>query len=130
MLLIVSPDSHCLEPIRSRQRSFEVNIHKITKRTFKDFSLVSARISSKSKQCRSLTKSSNRVSNEYGIMTPVGVVVRNIAISAGSLGFDFRAGQIGHNVANGTPPLRCFFGAVLPRAKLRRWSRHSLHTSA
>ena len=31
---------------------------------------------------------------------PVGRVVRNIAISAGGLGFDTRAGQIGHSVAN------------------------------
>ena len=29
--------------------------------------------------------------------------------------FDSRAGQIGQNVANGPPPLRRFFGAVLPR---------------
>ena len=31
------------------------------------------------------------------------------------LGFDSRAGQIGHNVTNGQPPLRRFFGAALPR---------------
>ena len=29
--------------------------------------------------------------------------------------FDSRAGQIGHSVANGSPPLRRFFGAVLFR---------------
>ena len=30
-------------------------------------------------------------------------------------GFDSRADQIGRNVANGSPPLRCFFGVVLPK---------------
>ena len=40
---------------------------------------------------------------------------QNNAICAGGLGFDSRAGQIGHSVANGSPPLRRFFGAVLPR---------------
>ena len=35
----------------------------------------------------------------------------------GSAKFDFRAGQIGHNVVEGLPLLRRFFGAVLPRSK-------------
>ena len=30
----------------------------------------------------------------------------------GKFGFDSRVGQIGHSVANGSPPLRRFFGAV------------------
>ena len=36
----------------------------------------------------------------------------NITIGAGGLGFDSTAGQIEHNVADGSPPLRSFFGAV------------------
>ena len=39
----------------------------------------------------------------------------DIAIGAGSLWFESRVGQIEHSVANGSPPLRCFFRAVLPR---------------
>ena len=44
-----------------------------------------------------------------------GETVQDIAIGSEGLGFNFRAGQIGHSVANGSPPLRCFFGAVLLR---------------
>ena len=36
------------------------------------------------------------------------------SIGAGGLGFDPR-GEIGHSVANGSPPLRRSFGAVLAR---------------
>ena len=39
----------------------------------------------------------------------------DIAIGAGGAAFVFRAGQIGHSVANGSPPLRRFFEVVLPR---------------
>ena len=42
-------------------------------------------------------------------------VVKHIAINGGGLGFDSRASQIGRRVANGSPPLRCFFGTALPR---------------
>ena len=42
-------------------------------------------------------------------------VVNHITIGAGGQGFDFRAGQIGHIVANGSPPLRHFLGEVLLR---------------
>ena len=38
-----------------------------------------------------------------------------IAVGAGGLGFDFRAGHISHSVANGSPLLRRFFVALLPR---------------
>ena len=44
---------------------------------------------------------------------PVCSVYKHIAIDVGGLGFDYRVGQIGHSVANGSPPLRRFFGAVL-----------------
>ena len=49
----------------------------------------------------------------------------------GDLGFDFRAKQIRPMVVNGSPPLRCVFGAVLPK----RWAvetglSYSLHASA
>ena len=42
-------------------------------------------------------------------------MVKDIAISAGGRGFDCLAGQNGHDIGNGSPPLRCSFGAVLPR---------------
>ena len=45
----------------------------------------------------------------------VGLVVKDITIDARGLWFVSQAGQIGHSVANGSPPLRCFFGAVLSR---------------
>ena len=41
--------------------------------------------------------------------------MEDIAIGAEDLEIDFRAGQIGQGVANGLPPLRRFFGVVLPR---------------
>ena len=44
----------------------------------------------------------------------VGVVVKDNAYSEGGLEIDFRAGQIGRSVANGSPPLQRFFGTVLP----------------
>ena len=31
------------------------------------------------------------------------------------MGFNSQAGQIGHTITNGSPPLRRFFGAALPR---------------
>ena len=43
----------------------------------------------------------------------VGVENKDIAIGAESVGFDSQAGQIEHIIPNGSPPLRCFFGAVL-----------------
>ena len=42
-------------------------------------------------------------------------VLKDIAIGAGGCGIEFQTCQIGHSVANGSPPLRCFFGAVLSR---------------
>ena len=47
---------------------------------------------------------------------PVGAVAKGIAIGAEGLGFDSRAGKIQRSVANGSPSLRHFFGAVLPQA--------------
>ena len=46
---------------------------------------------------------------------PDTVVVKEIGNGAVGLGFDFWAGQIWQNVANGSPPLQRFFGALLPR---------------
>ena len=40
-------------------------------------------------------------------------MVTDIAIGVGGLGFDYRAGQIRHSVANGSLPLRSFFEAVI-----------------
>ena len=48
---------------------------------------------------------------------PVSSVVKLVVIGAGGLALDSRADQIGLNVANGSPPLRRFFGAVLHRRK-------------
>ena len=42
-------------------------------------------------------------------------LLKLIVIGAGGMGFDSRAGQIGHSVAYGSPPLRRFFRAVLSR---------------
>ena len=53
------------------------------------------------------------------------------AIGGGGLGFDTRVGQTEHIVANGSPSLRGFVGAVLPQALSRGdGPRHSLHASA
>ena len=43
-------------------------------------------------------------------------VVKLIAAAVGARGmeFDSRADKIGRIVANSSPPLQCFFGAVLP----------------
>ena len=41
-------------------------------------------------------------------------VVNLISVDPSGLCFDSRAGRVGHSVANGSPPLRRFFGAVLP----------------
>ena len=46
---------------------------------------------------------------------PVSSVVKHMAFGAGDQGFDSRAGQIEHSVANDSPPLRRFYGAVLSR---------------
>ena len=47
---------------------------------------------------------------------------------AGDLRFKSQAGQIGHSVANGSPPLRHFFKrSCVARAQ---WRANSLHPSA
>ena len=38
-------------------------------------------------------------------------MLKDFAIDAEGLGFNSQAGQIGHSVANGSPPMRRFFGA-------------------
>ena len=43
----------------------------------------------------------------------ISLVVKHI-VGAKGLGFDFRAGQIGHNVVTGSPPLQ-HFETVLPK---------------
>ena len=48
----------------------------------------------------------------FNLKTPVSSVFMHIAMGAGSLEFDSRAVQIGYSVANGSPPLRCFFEAA------------------
>ena len=40
---------------------------------------------------------------------------RSVAIGSRDVGFNSMVGQIGHSLANDSPPLRCFLGAVLPR---------------
>ena len=51
---------------------------------------------------------------------PVSPVVHHLSIGSKGPGSDSRAGQIGHNVGYGSPPLRRFFGVVLPRRMRRR----------
>ena len=48
---------------------------------------------------------------EFGLAN-VSSVVKHIAIDAGGYGIDSWAGQIEHSVANSSPPLRYFCGAV------------------
>ena len=43
------------------------------------------------------------------------VVLKDFAIDAEGLGLNSQAGQVEHSVANGSQPLRRFFGAMLPR---------------
>ena len=60
---------------------------------------------------------------------PVSSGVKNIAIGAGGLRLDSRAGEIRRSVAYGSPPLRRFFGVVPCAAQvLKRGNgpRHSL----
>ena len=68
-----------------------------------------------------------------GLLIP-GLVVQDNAIGAKGLGFDSRADQSRHSVANGSPPLRRFFVAIVAQAlsrgvgpatrhTLRRWQR-------
>ena len=45
----------------------------------------------------------------------VGIVSEGIAEGAEGLGFESQVGLVGYNVANNSPPLRCFFVAVLRR---------------
>ena len=47
-------------------------------------------------------------------------------MDAEGLRFNSQAGQIGHTIANGSPPLRRFFGAALPGAHPRNRAHHSL----
>ena len=44
-----------------------------------------------------------------------GAVGKDIVTVVGGPGFDSWASQIEHCVANDSPPLQCFFGAVLAR---------------
>ena len=52
----------------------------------------------------------------------VRVVVNDIAIGGRGLGFNYRASQIGHSVANSLLPQRRCVGAALPGAKPPRWA--------
>ena len=45
----------------------------------------------------------------------VGVIVKDIVDGAVGLRSDFWADEMGHSVAKGSPPLHCFFEAVLLR---------------
>ena len=50
----------------------------------------------------------DRLFRRWYLNQPVGVGVKDVAIGAGGRGFDSRAGQIGHCVTNGSPPLQRF----------------------
>ena len=62
-------------------------------------------------------------------------MAQDIAIGAIGQAFDSQAGQIRQSVANGSPPLRCFFGAVLSEvlcaemgpATRRAWASYRQH---
>ena len=60
-------------------------------------------------------KISTNIKGNIALNFAVGVVVKDIAIGTEGLGFDYWADQIGHTAANGSPPLRCFTGALLSR---------------
>ena len=49
---------------------------------------------------------------EKCLKNQIPVVVKDIAIGAGGLGFESQACRIGHGVANGSPPPLRFFGDV------------------
>ena len=51
-------------------------------------------------------------------------------IGEGDLGVNPRVDQIGHSVTKGSPPLRCFFAAVLPRPKATEMEPSLLHAAA
>ena len=58
-------------------------------------------------------------------------MVNNFSIEAGSFGFDFQTGQIGHSVAYNSPATATFLRSCVAQALSRRvGSRHSLHASA
>ena len=42
-------------------------------------------------------------------------MLKDFAIDAEGLGLNSQAGQVRHSVANGSQPLRRFFGAALPK---------------
>ena len=50
-------------------------------------------------------------------------------INARGLWFESRVGQIGHSVANGSPPLPCYFGVGLPDAQVLRRGDGPHHSS-
>ena len=51
----------------------------------------------------------------FAVCRLVGVVIGDTANGARGLWFDSRAGQIGNSVANGSPPLRCYFEIASPQ---------------
>ena len=61
---------------------------------------------------------------------PVGVAGQDIAIGAGGVGFDSRAGQIGHSGAKVSPTWQYFFGAVLPSAEMDPATRYTISRNA
>ena len=65
--------------------------------------------------CLQPVKISRYVTDCGDKLSSIDLAVQDIAIGAGGHNFDSRAGQIGSSVANGLPPLRCFFGPILPR---------------
>ena len=53
-------------------------------------------------------------------------MVQDLVIGARDLGFDSRASQIGHSVANGSPPLRRFCVALALSREMIPGTRYSL----
>ena len=73
--------------------------------------------------CKLEATQNRLICTRYIVNRPVSSGVKSIVIDSGGLEFNSRTGQIGHGVANGSPPLQRLYGAVLPiRAKLQRWT--------
>ena len=60
----------------------------------------------------------------------ISSAVTRVAVGAGGLGFDSRAGQFERSVANGSPPLRSFLSCVVQAPGRGDGPRHSLRASA
>ena len=68
-------------------------------------------MSADSKSASSLRTLPQTIEFSVELLVVGGAVGKDIAVGATGLGFV----QIGSSIANDMPPLRCFFGVMLPR---------------